>query len=86
MNKTDLLLKTALASVLAVGLTTAPAMAGKPGMEKCAGVIKAGKNDCGTSKHGCAGQATVDNDPEEWAYVPEGTCEKISGASIYKKK
>lgn len=81
MNKTDLLLKSALAGVVALGLSTGTAMAAKPGFEKCAGIVKSGKNDCGTSKHGCAAQASVDNDPEEWIYVPEGTCDKIAGAT-----
>ncbi|NEP29859.1 DUF2282 domain-containing protein, partial [Moorena sp. SIO3I6] len=74
----------ALTSVLALGLGVASenALAGKEGMEKCAGIVKAGKNDCGTSKHDCGGMAKVDSDPEEWIYVPEGTCNKIVGATI----
>ncbi len=49
--------------------------------EKCAGVAMKGMNDCGSldGKHACAGQAAVDNDPNEWVYVPEGTCAKIGG-------
>lgn len=50
--------------------------------EKCVGIAKAGLNDCGTSTHSCAGQATVDNHPEEWIYLPAGTCEKIVGGSL----
>lgn len=50
--------------------------------EKCMGIAKAGLNDCGTSKHSCAGQATVDRDPEEWIYLPAGTCEKITGGNV----
>jgi uncharacterized membrane protein len=50
--------------------------------EKCAGVVKAGKNDCGTSKSSCAGTSKVDRDPEAWVLVPKGTCEKIAGGSI----
>jgi len=50
--------------------------------EKCLGIARAGMNDCGTSTHSCAGQATVDNDPEEWIYVPKGTCEKITGGRV----
>ena len=50
--------------------------------EKCLGVAKAGLNDCGTSTHSCAGQAAEDNHPEEWVYLPAGTCEKIVGGSI----
>jgi uncharacterized membrane protein len=59
--------------------------AGK-GTEKCYGIVKAGKNDCGTSKHSCAGQATVDNDSEEWIKVPKGTCEKIAGSTLSAMK
>lgn len=50
--------------------------------EKCAGIVKAGKNDCGTSKHDCAGQATANRDSEEWIKVPKGTCNKIVGATL----
>ena len=50
--------------------------------EKCAGVIKAGKNDCATSKNQCHGHVTVDRSPEAWIYVPKGVCEKISGAHL----
>ena len=73
----------ALSGVLALGLnavnTDDAALAGKPGFEKCAGIVKAGLNDCGTSIHDCSGKATADSDPEEWIYVPAGTCEKIVG-------
>lgn len=84
MKDTKTLMNTALASALAIGMATASgtAMAGKPGFEKCQGVVKAGMNDCGTSKHSCAGQAATDNDPEEWIYVPEGTCNKITGGKV----
>ncbi len=83
-----LLAKGALASVVALGIaTTAPnVMAAKKGFEKCAGIVKAGKNDCGTSKHSCSGKAAKDGIAEEWLYVPNGTCSKIVGASIYNKK
>lgn len=76
---------TALSGVLALGLVATrsdDAVAGKPGFEKCAGIVKTGLNDCGTSKHDCSGKATVDNDPEEWIYVPAGTCEKIVGSTL----
>jgi uncharacterized membrane protein len=54
-------------------------------MEKCAGIAKSGKNDCGTSKHSCAGQAKSDGG-EEWVYVPKGTCEKIVGGTVVATK
>jgi len=78
------LMHAALAGVLALGMGTAAdnAFAGKPGFEKCAGIAAAHMNDCGTSNHSCAGQATTDNDAEEWIYVPAGTCAKIAGSKL----
>ena len=81
--------KLAVAAVLAAGTTmTATSTFAVPDSpqqwEKCAGVAKAGKNDCGAldGKHGCASQSTVDNSPQEWVYVPAGTCEKITGGVV----
>ncbi len=61
-------------------------MGTKAGMEKCTGIVKTGKNDCGTSKHACAGQAKTDADAEEWVYLPKGTCEKIPGGKVKASK
>ncbi|MDT8282762.1 MAG: DUF2282 domain-containing protein [Gammaproteobacteria bacterium] len=72
----------AVVATLAMGLASGAAIAAKPGFEKCAGIVKAGMNDCGTSGHACAGQAAKDSDPEEWIYVPAGTCSKIVGATL----
>jgi len=83
MTKTDLLARSAIASLFILGtMTSADALAAKPGFEKCEGIVKAGMNDCGTSKHACAGQAKADSDKEEWLYVAEGTCNKIVGGKI----
>lgn len=82
-----LAVSTAISGLLALGLvatTGGEALAGKAGMEKCAGIAKAGMNDCGTSKHSCAGEAKVSGDPEEWVYVPTGTCKKIVGGKLKK--
>jgi len=83
MNKNQLT-KTAALSIVAIALAgnVGIAQAGKEGMEKCQGIVKAGMNDCGANGHSCAGQAEVDNDANEWVYVPEGTCEKIVGATV----
>ncbi len=73
------------AIALGLGMATMQAHAAKPdwqGHEKCAGIVKKGMNDCGTSKHNCAGQANRDNDPEEWVYLPAGTCKKIAGSTL----
>ncbi len=81
----------AVGGLLALGTlavsTSAPAhaMGDVKGMEKCYGVVKAGKNDCGTSKHACAGQAATDGAGDEWLNVPKGTCEKIVGGSLKPK-
>ena len=60
-----------------------PAEAAK-GKEKCYGVVKAGKNGCGSAdgKHGCAAQATVDASGQEWIALPKGACEKLVGGSV----
>ncbi len=60
--------------------------AGKPDLEKCQGVVKAGQNDCGANGHSCAGQAKIDNDPNEWVYVPQGTCDRIAGGKVKAAK
>jgi len=80
----QILIKTAVASVIALGLgvISQPASAAKEGFEKCQGIAKAGMNDCGTSQHACAGQSTTDGGAEEWVYVPIGTCEKIAGGTV----
>lgn len=82
MSDNRMLISAALAGVMALGLGTAENAAAKEGFEKCAGIVKAGMNDCGTSKHACAGQAAVDSDPEEWIFVPTGTCRKIAGGTL----
>ena len=87
MKKSELLARSAIASVLAVGaiaLSNAAVAADKPVMEKCAGVAKAGKNDCGTSKSSCAGTSKTDGDKDAWLYLPKGTCEKVIGGKLVK--
>lgn len=84
MSKTNSIINSAFASLLAVGLAVgaSQALADKGDNEKCAGIVKAGKNDCGTSKNACAGQVKMDHDAEAWIYVPKGTCERIVGGHI----
>ena len=71
--------KTAVAGVIAVGIGVASgqAIAAAKDMEKCYGVVKAGKNDCGTKGHSCAGQSTKGGDKTEWIFLPKGTCGKL---------
>ena len=82
-------LNATLAGVMAVGAAMmAPGAMAVPEnpthWEKCAGIVKQGMNDCGSldGKHGCAGQARMDNDANEWIYVPRGTCTKITGGTV----
>lgn len=78
--KQSTILISALSAALALGATSGAALAAeKP--EKCYGIVKAGKNDCGTTKHACAGVAKSDNEPDEWIFMPSGLCDKIVGAS-----
>lgn len=84
MNHSEQIIRSAIAGLLALGVSAASsqAIAAAGDNEKCAGIVKAGKNDCGTSKSSCAGTAKVDRDPEAWVYVPKGTCEKIAGGTV----
>ena len=84
MNASKPLLASSLASLIAVTLSMAAstAYAAKDDTEKCAGIVKAGKNDCGTSKSACAGTTKADRDPEAWISVPKGTCERIAGGMV----
>jgi uncharacterized membrane protein len=82
VKNTRTLVATAIAGLVAAGLSAQAAAQEKPaGKEKCYGIAKAGQNDCGTAKHTCAGKAARDNDPAEWKYVPTGTCQKMGGKS-----
>jgi uncharacterized membrane protein len=79
------LVNSALASVFALGLVAIASQATaaeEKSAEKCYGIVKAGKNDCQTNAHACAGQASKDGQGDSWIYVPKGTCEKIVGGSL----
>lgn len=64
------------------GMATHAIAADKPKAEKCYGIAKAGKNDCGTASHACAGQSTKAGDPNEWMYVMKGNCDRIVGGML----
>lgn len=49
------------------------------GKVKCLGIAKAGKNDCKSAAHSCAGQAKTDNDKGEWAYASAEDCKAQGG-------
>jgi uncharacterized membrane protein len=80
MNQQQLI-RTALAGLFAVGMSTAALAQTPKGMEQCFGIAKAGKNDCGSNKtaHSCAGQSKMDNDPNDFKFVKTGTCQQMGG-------
>jgi uncharacterized membrane protein len=95
MNK-QVALRSAIAGLIALGMSGAgtlatadeamkmagPAKAPK-GAEKCFGIAKAGMNDCAgkNAPHACAGQAAQDRATYDFVYVPSGTCQKIAGGT-----
>ncbi len=87
MNASKPLIAGSLASLIAMSLSMASsnAFAAAGDTEKCAGIVKAGQNDCGTSKSACAGTSKVDHDPEAWIAVPKGTCARIAGGMVTNK-
>ena len=87
MNQTDMTIRTAIAGLLALGLatTTTSAFAAKGDMEKCAGIAKAGLNDCASSGNSCQGHTAKDNEKDAWINVPKGTCAKITGGTVVAK-
>lgn len=86
-TNTRLIVSSALASVLALGLA-AQANAQAKEKEKCYGIAKAGQNDCAdlAGTHSCAGQAKVDKDTGEWKYVAKGTCKDLKGLTAEEAK
>jgi uncharacterized membrane protein len=87
MKKTPVAV-TAISSLLTLGAAAfaSPSFAAdKPEMEKCYGVVKAGKNDCAGPAHACAGQSKVDAGAKEFITVPKGTCERLAGGSLTAK-
>ena len=87
-NTHKTLLSMTMTGLITAGLSlpSSEVQAVKKGFEKCYGIAKKAKNDCGTGKHSCATMASTDGDPQEWVYVPEGTCKKIVGGSLIKPK
>jgi len=86
MSKNDHVLRLAVSSLFAFGALAVgeSALADAPAMEQCAGVVKAGANDCATSTNACHSHVTSDSNPEAWVYLPKGTCERLAGAHLVK--
>jgi uncharacterized membrane protein len=80
VNKSQKSLGAALAtSVLATALLGASSVASAASNERCADIVKGGKNSCAVTSLGisCQGQATDDNMVGAWIKVPAGTCGNI---------
>ncbi len=82
MHKSKTLINTAVSSLIALGVAGAAAPAYGAEMEKCYGVVKAGKNDCAGPGHTCQGQAKTDGDPNEFILLPAGTCERLANGEV----
>ena len=51
-------------------------------MQKCYGINKVAKNDCGGGAISCAGQSTKARDPKAYVMLPTGDCSKIQGGRL----
>ncbi|UCH53845.1 MAG: DUF2282 domain-containing protein [Pseudomonadota bacterium] len=82
MNSNSAIIATAITGLLALGASGVASAEAK--MEKCYGIVKAGKNDCQTNTSACAGTSTKDGQKDAWIYLPKGSCDKIVGGSTKK--
>ncbi len=79
-NKASKTLGAALAtSVLTTALMSVSTVASAASTERCADVVKGGKNTCAVKSLGisCQGNAKEDNMVGAWIKVPAGTCGNI---------
>ena len=83
-----LIVSSALASVLALGLASGVSAQDNKDKEKCYGIAKAGQNDCAnlSGSHSCAGQTKVDASPDDWKYVAKGSCKAMKGLTADEAK
>jgi len=101
MKSSNLILKSALAGALALGVVglaqsayagdmSNPAAKTKKmmaeGMQPCYGVNAAYKNDCQSPGHSCAGQDAKARDSNAFVLVPAGLCMKIDGGVVKSMK
>jgi uncharacterized membrane protein len=88
MTHRTTILRLALSGAFALSAAASGATqsTGSGDKEQCAGIVKAGKNDCATSTNDCHSHAAVDSSPEAWIYVPKGTCDKIVGGHVVHVK
>lgn len=85
MSNETPVLAAAISSLLIAGTGAIGSQSVAADMEKCYGVVKAGKNDCQTATSSCAGTSSVDGQADAWVFLPKGSCEKIVGGSLDAK-
>ena len=78
MVHSALLVALSLAGAQTVHAASSKAPEIPAGWEPCAGVAKAGMNDCASKLHSCGGLSKVDNEADSYVYMPKGLCEKIA--------
>jgi uncharacterized membrane protein len=80
MKNSHAIVTTAITGLLALGIAAVNS-AYAADEEKCYGIAKAGQNACNSNPdmHSCAGHSKVDNDPNDFIPVPQGTCLKVGG-------
>ena len=73
---------TAISGLFVLGICAAAGTAYAADQEKCFGIAKAGQNACNSNPkmHSCAGHSKIDNDPNDFIPVPQGTCLKVGGS------
>lgn len=72
------------ATLLGASIASLEANALAKGMEKCYGVVEAGKNDCATRTTSCAGSAKRNGQDDAFIAVPKGLCEKLVNGNLTK--
>ena len=86
MSRHNSLLRLAISGALTLSgaALASSAWAADDNKEQCAGIVKAGQNDCATATNACHGHVSNDASPDAWIYVPKGTCERIVGARVVR--
>jgi uncharacterized membrane protein len=85
MSRNESVIRLAISGVLALSgaaFASSAVAADNSDKEQCAGIIKAGKNDCATATNACHGHVERDASPDAWIYVPKGTCERLVGGRV----
>lgn len=86
MVHSALLVALSLAGAQAVHAAGSKSTEIPPDWEPCAGVAKAGMNDCASKLHACAGLSKIDNEADSYVYMPKGLCERIAKGTVLTKE